>query len=156
MSKLKCICGNGMSSSDVPSKNIVYVFKEDSIKSTLEKTPRITLFDYETSEGEGFEYWYCTECKRFHVVENIPNGTVIKRYHPVDSGKVVFLGDMKTVYVFSAIEIYEAEEKNFEVSLGEYIKQEGKSHIYYVDASEEKVYKKTGESKGRLLYEIEK
>lgn len=156
MSKLKCTCGNGMSNSDVPSINIIRVFKEANIKLALDETPNVTLFDYETSDGDGFEYWYCQDCKRVHVVENIPNGTVVRRYQLADSEEEASIDGMEAIYVFSATEIYDAEEESFDLTLGNYIEQNGESHVFYVDNLKEKVYKKTEETNGRLVYKIEK
>ena len=156
MSKLKCICGNGMSNSDVPSENIISVFRETNVKHAFEKTPKVSLFDFETSNSDGYEYWYCPNCKRVHVVENVPNGLVVKRYHPSDCEEIVSIADMKPLYVFSAIEIYDAEEKNFEMTLEDFIEQNGGSHLYYADNNVEKIYKKINGTKGSLVYEIEK
>lgn len=156
MSKLKCTCGNGMSNSNVPSINIINVFKEANVKSALDESPKVTLFDFETSDSDGFEYWYCQDCKRVHVVENIPNGTVVKRYQSVDSEKETSINGMEAIYVFSETEIYDAEEENIDLTLGDYIDQNQESHVYYIDDHAEKVYKKTEGTNGRLVYQIEK
>ena len=155
MSKLKCICGNGMSNSDAPSKNILKVFRKSHVKTALKKKPDITLFNFETSDSDGFEYWYCPNCKRVHVVENIPNGTVVKRYQVSSMKENVILGDLGAVYVFTATEIYDAEEDNFDTTLAEFIDQKGDSHLYFVNEAEDKIYKKNCESKGSLAYQKE-
>lgn len=145
-----------MSNSDVPSKNIINVFREANVKLALGKTPKVSLFDFETSNSDGYEYWYCPNCKRVHVVENVPNGQVVKRYHPSDCEEDVSITDMKPIYVFSDIEIYDAEEKNFELTLKDFIEQNGESHMYYADDNEDKIYKSISETHGSLVYEIEK
>ena len=156
MSRLKCICGNSMSNTDVPSNNIINVFQEKKVKEAFEKNPEISLFDYETTRVDNNEYWYCPECKRVLVVENNPKGKVERKYKRSDCKEKVFLEDMECFYVFTEKEIYDAEETNFEITLSDYIKQNSESHAYFVDVNKEKVYKKKEVSKGILVYELEK
>ena len=156
MSRLKCICGNSMSNTNVPSNNIINVFQEKKVKESLDKNPKISLYDYETTGDYNYEYWYCPDCKRVLVVENNPKGKVERKYKRSDYIEKVFLEDMVCFYVFTEKEIYDAEETNFEVTLNDYIKKNNESHAYYVDVNKEKVYKKQEVSKGILVYELEK
>ncbi len=151
MARLKCTCGAGMSNSDVPSNNILSVFNASDIDLTLKNTPSISLFDYETSRDNNYEYWRCSVCKRVHVVENVPNGIVVTVFKVSGKKEVVSIADEEAIYVFSAPDIYDAEEDNFSVTLAEYIEKNGSDHLYYINTSKDKVY----DSEGNLIYEKE-
>lgn len=156
MARIKCVCGNRMSNSDAPSKNILNVFKRTDVKSALKETPNISLFDFETSQTENFEYWYCTECKRVHVVEKIPNGKVIRRYKNINEKESVPQETKEQIYVYSATELYDLEEENFKITLAEVIEQSGEKHLYYLTPDKKSVFRKTNELYGFKVYENEK
>lgn len=155
MARLKCTCGNGLSNSDVPSENIINVFREKTINAVLQKTPKISLFDFETSECNEYEYWYCPACQRIHVVEKVPNGMVVKKYKAIDSNVRVPLKNMDVIYMFTATEIYDAEESDFEITLSDFLDQNDGTHMYYLDPVEDKVYKRTENALLQPIYERE-
>lgn len=152
MARLKCTCGNGMSNSDAPSTNTLRVFTVTGVELALENDPSITLFDFETSVDGDYEYWYCPVCQRVHMVENIPNGTTVRTYIVSTKTEKPDLEKAKAVYVFSATEIYNAEEENFRITLKDFIKQTRNSHKYYIDEAGKMVYA----ADGSIIYEIEK
>ena len=48
MARLMCSCGTGLSNSDVPSKNILYVFAKSDVDEAILSDANITLYDFET------------------------------------------------------------------------------------------------------------
>lgn len=155
MARLKCTCGNGLSNSDVPSENIINVLREKTINAVLQKTPKISLFDFETSEDNEYEYWYCPACKRVHVVEKAPSGMVVKKYKAIGNGVQVPLKNMDVIYMFTATEIYDAEELDFGITLSDFLDQNAETHMYYLDPIEDKVYKRAENDFLQPIYERE-
>jgi hypothetical protein len=63
MAGLLCICGNGMSNSEMPSENIAEIYTKDALeKAIAEKVELIDLWN------DNWEYWFCPLCKRVTVV----------------------------------------------------------------------------------------
>lgn len=155
MAKLKCVCGNGMSNSDAPSINKLYVFEKSKVKESLEIRPKISLFEFETSYNEEHEYWYCPVCERVHVVEKVPNGFVVDKYKKTPDKAVVSIKNKCAIYVFTAVEIYDAEENDFDITLKDYIRDNGEAHLYYVDKESGNVVKYTNDAQGIVVYERE-
>ena len=140
MARLMCSCGTGLSNSDVPSKNILYVFAKSDVDEAILSDANITLYDFETGIEDAVEYWYCPNCKRVSVVENVPDGKVVGRYSVSSSCEETELQNLTAFYVFCDADIYIAEENNPDILLSEYIIQHGDANLYFTDASKSKVY----------------
>ena len=80
MAGLKCKCGNRLSNTDVPSKNIILVYEKSYVQHVIDTQKKILLINFETLKDEKFEFWYCPKCKRVMKVENIPCGKVVSRF----------------------------------------------------------------------------
>ena len=157
MAKLQCSCGNSMSNSTVPSKDIVFVFKKSVLLETMKKDSNISLFDFETSDfNSKFEYWYCSDCKRIHVVDNSSDGRVVDTYSMIHDDKSFCLEDTKEIYVFSDEEIYDAEEDDPNLTLASFIERNSSEHLYYLSLDEDKVFKARDTNVGQLIYIREK
>lgn len=74
MSRLRCLCGNGMSNSTVPSDSIVEIYRKEDLNKAIEK--RMELVDL---WDEFREFWYCQVCKRITVI-NRRTGEYIHSY----------------------------------------------------------------------------
>ncbi len=155
MARLKCICGEGLSNTNVPSENIVQLFKLSEVEKALAANSGITLFDYETSLNEDFEFWYCSVCKRVYVVENIPNGKIVASYKECSAYEYVASQGFTPVYIFNYVDIYNAEENNPSLLLSEFIKINGEEHLYYLSADRGNVYKATNVDRYLCVYSKE-
>jgi len=152
MARLMCSCGDGLSNSDVPSNNVLYVFAKLEVDGALLSDANITLYDFETGIEDAFEFWYCPNCKRVSVVESVPDGKVVVRYSISSSHEEMDLQNLNAFYVFSDIDIYNAEENNPNILLSEFIIQHGDENLYYTDASKNKVYKLIQNNRYKTVY----
>lgn len=152
MARLMCSCGAGLSNSNAPSNNVLYLFAKSDVDSALLSDKNITLYDYETGNEDEFEFWYCPSCKRVSVVENVPNGRVIGRYSVSSICEEMDLQNLIAFYVFGDVDIYNAEENNPYILLSEFIIQHGDANLYYTDASKSKVYKLTQNNRYKTIY----
>lgn len=152
MSRLMCSCGVGLADSNVPSDNVLYVFAKTDIDNALLNDANITLYDFETCIESTSEFWYCTNCKRVLVVENIPDGEVVVRYSVSLSPEEEQLQDLTAFYVFSDVDIYNAEEMNPDIKLSDFITRHGESHLYYTDNSKSAVYRLIQDNRYRRVY----
>ena len=143
MANLGCTCGRRMSSTNLPSDNIIYVFPKKGVRETLELNPDISLLDYERDYNRELEYWYCTECRRVHVVDNVPCEL------PLASEPDFF-------YVFSEKELYDEEECDNPANLAEWIERQGIMHYYCISSDKNTVYKRELGGKYRKVYSKEK
>ena len=155
MAILKCTCGNGMSNSNDPNDYIVNVYKKSDVDDILKDDPQIRLIDFDTLDWE-YEYWYCPECGRLHIVENIPCGKVVKRY--IKKKDLVMIKsrdyEWEEYYIFSNVEMYDAEETD--VTLYDFVNNVGASHLYFVNNLKDEVYKENENGEYVLVYEKEK
>lgn len=152
MARLMCSCGAGLSNSDVPSNNVLYVFAKSDVDGAILSDANITLYDFETGIEDAFEYWYCPNCKRVSVVENIPAGKVVGRYSVSSSCEEIDVQNLTAFYVFGDADIYNAEEHNPDIMLSEFINQHGDANLYYTDASKSKVYRLIQNNRYKTVY----
>ena len=69
MSRLGCKCGETLSWVACPSENIIHVWHKTDVDNKLTVRPLVTALDFYSEDSEfGYEYWYCTKCKRIMVV----------------------------------------------------------------------------------------
>lgn len=152
MARLMCSCGAGLSNSNAPSNNVLYVFAKPDVDDVLFSDANITLYDFETGIEDDFEFWYCPKCKRVSVVENVPGGRVVERYSVNSSCEETDLQNLAAFYVFGDVDIYNAEENNPNILLSEFILQNGDANLYYTDASKSKVYRLTQNNRYKPVY----
>ena len=69
MGRLGCNCGATMSNVDSPSKNMLEVYTAAEVSEAIKADRDISLWDFSTLDRP-YEYWYCTECRRVHKVDN--------------------------------------------------------------------------------------
>ena len=156
MSKIQCTCGESLRNSSSPSPNLLTVFSINTVQQCLHRRPDITLFEFETEENErDYEYWYCPQCKRVHIVENIPMGNIVKHYVPVISGEAGPLDSVEGFYVFTNTEIYDAEEIDFNLTLASYVARFGPNHTFFYAPDTDSIYKPIDEDHYELFYTVE-
>lgn len=155
MAKLKCTCGNGMSNSNDPNEYIISVYKKIDVENALKEEPQMRLIDFDTLDWD-YEYWYCPECGRVHKVENIPCGKVVERLikNTDNVSKETLDAAWEEYYVFSDVEMYDAEEEDR--ALSDFVNELGESHLYFVNDSEGEVYKENTNGEYDLVYRKEK
>ena len=69
MSRLGCKCGETLSWVDCPSENIIHIWHKTDVDNKITESPLVTAWDFYSEDSQyGYEYWYCTECKRIMVV----------------------------------------------------------------------------------------
>ena len=152
MAKLKCLCGNSLSNTDSPSKNIVHIYKKCEVDETITNAPQIRLIDFELFDRP-FEYWYCPSCQRIHKVENVPCGNVLASYSitSLDDPAINSCEELESYYVFSDLEVFAAEEED--ASLADFILKNGEAHLYLVNQSQDKVYQRLSDGQIKPVYE---
>jgi len=119
MSRLGCLCGNGMSNSTVPSNSIAEIYKkEDFEKAIAEELELVDLWD------EFQEFWYCPECKRITVI-NRNTGKYVRSY---SRKKAEFPVQFETVKSWQELlfwrdqEFYDAIEEIEHRTVGDFVK----------------------------------
>lgn len=152
MARLKCVCGVGLSNTNAPSDNILYVFTKAEVNNAINDDVEISLYDFETSINREHEYWYCQDCKRVMVVERKPCGRLTDSYSICSSYESVIERDLTEIYVFSDIDIYNAEEEDINLSLSDFIQRYGEEHLWFITADKKNVYKKSQDNILRLIY----
>lgn len=152
MARLKCVCGAGLSNTNAPSENILYVFTKAEVNNAIINNAEITLYDFETGKNGEYEYWYCQNCKRVMVVERKPCGRLIDSYSSCSSCEVVSEQELTAFYVFSDIDIYNAEENDTNLSLSDFIDQYGEEHLRFITADKKNVFKKSQDNNLKLIY----
>ena len=152
MARLKCVCGAGLSNTTAPSDNILYIFTKVEVDNAINNNAEITLYDFETGVNEEYEYWYCQECKRVLVVERKPCGRLIDSYISCSSCEAVSEQELTEFYVFSDIDIYDAEEDDINLSLSDFIDQYGEEHLRFITSDKKNVYKKSQDNILKLIY----
>ena len=152
MARLKCVCGSGLSNTNAPSDNILYVFTKAEVDNAINNNAEITLYDFETCINEGYEYWYCQDCKRVMVVERKPCGRLIDSYSSCSSCEAVSEQALTEFYVFSDIDIYNAEEEDINLLLSVFIHQYGEEHLRFITADKKNVFKKSQDNNLKLIY----
>lgn len=152
MARLKCVCGAGLSNTTAPSDNILYVFTKAEVDNAINNNSGITLYDFETGINGEYEYWYCQDCKRVMVVERKPCGRLIDSYRSCSSFEAVIEQDLTEFYVFSDIDIYNAEEDDINISLSDFIDQYGEERLWFITSDRKNVYKKSQDNILKLIY----
>ncbi len=119
MSRLGCLCGNGMSNSTVPSDSIAEIYSRDDFEKAMAvKMELIDLWD------ENQEYWYCQKCRRITVIER-KTGLYVSSY----SRKVLdvtiqpeVIHDWQELLFWRDKEFYDAIEENEHITVGEFLR----------------------------------
>lgn len=152
MARLKCICGAGLSNTNAPSDNILYIFTKKDVDNAIQSNASITLYDFETSINVIHEYWYCQICKRVMIVERKPCGKLIDSYSSCQSDEVKSEQDLTMFYAFSDVDIYNAEEDDMSLLLSDFINQHGKDHLFFATHDKKKILKSSHDSNYMLIY----
>lgn len=124
MGRLGCNCGAIMSNVDCPSKNMLEVYTAAEVDSAIKADKNITLWDFSTMDRP-YEYWYCTDCRRVHKVDNTI-GRCILRYKPIGipvnpPGMIGLPSGWSEVYVVTDTELDAVTEKDFGIKLTDYL-----------------------------------
>ena len=152
MARLKCICGAGLSNTNAPSDNILYVISKTDVDNAIQKNAGITLYDFETSINGSHEYWYCQICKRVMVVERKPCGKLIDSYSISQSSETKHVQDFTMFYAFSDEDIYNAEEDDLNLLLSDFINQHGEEHLFFATPDKKEIYKSSQNNGYILIY----
>lgn len=152
MARLKCICGAGLSNTDAPSDNTLYIFTKAEVDNAINNNSEITLYDFETGINGEYEYWHCQDCKRVMVVERKPCGRLTDSYIRCSSSELVSEQELTEFYVFSDIDVYNAEEDDINISLSDFIHQYGEEHLRFITADKKNVFKKSQDNNLKLIY----
>ncbi len=124
MGRLGCICGATMSNVDSPSRNMLEIYTAAEVDAAIKADRNITLWDFSILDRP-YEYWYCTDCRRIHKVDNTI-GRCILRYKPVgasiDQARIIGIpANWSELYVITDIELDAATEKEFNTKLIDYL-----------------------------------
>lgn len=124
MGRLGCNCGATMSNVDSPSKNLLEIYTAAEVDAAIKTDKNMTLWDFSTLDRP-YEYWYCTNCRRVHKVDNTI-GRCILRYKPVGtvtnpSGIIGIPSDWSELYVITDVELDTVTEKDFNIRLIDYL-----------------------------------
>lgn len=143
MGRLGCNCGATMSNVDSPSKNMLEIYTSAEVEEAINADRNITLWDFSTMDRP-YEYWYCTDCRRVHKVDNTI-GRCVLRYRPVGSsvnqaGIIGFPSDWSELYVITDTELDAVTEKDFAIRLTDYLSKIPRRVMLSPDQSNAIVY----------------
>ena len=120
MSRLICLCDNGMNNSTVPSDFIAEIYKPEAIaKAINEKMELIDLWD------EELEYWYCQECKRITVI-NRKTGKYLCSYSRIVEENILSFSEVESwqeLLFWRDKEFYDAIEEDDKLKVEEFIRK---------------------------------
>ena len=166
MSKLLCKCGEGMSKSDCPSPNSLYIFYKDEVDSAIQHDPNIALHSFLSGwddnkhchrtyslRKEPVDYWYCTECKRIYEVQLIPGGRWLRVFNRIDVAVKDDYSKWKRIYVLTDCDTDAATEENYDIRLVDYLNRHDSIHFYL--AHDEKNACALDVATGTVLYSYE-
>lgn len=155
MSKMMCQCGHIMGTSECPSPYSVAIYYAAEIEEALREVPEIHLADFLNDwderhqcqrnfmkRSEPVDYWYCTECHRIYEAQCKPYGRWVRIYQriAVPTNKIDF-HEWSRIYVMPDIVTDAATEKDYSVSLADFLKQrENIDPIYYLSPDEKTVH----------------
>ena len=86
------------------------------------------------------------------VVERKPCGRLIDSYSSCSSCEAVSEQALTEFYVFSDIDIYNAEEDDINISLSDFIDQYGEERLWFITSDRKNVYKKSQDNILKLIY----
>ena len=124
MGRLGCNCGATMSNVDSPSRNMLEIYTAAEVDAVIKSEKNITLWDFSTM-NRPYEYWYCTDCRRVHKVDNTI-GRCILRYKPAgasinQAGIIGIPANWSELYVITDTELDTVTEKDFNIKLIDYL-----------------------------------
>lgn len=118
MSRIACLCGNGMSNSMVPSKSMAEIYRKMDLENAIsQKMELIDLWD------ENQEFWYCQECWRITVV-NRKSGQYVSSYSRRRQAIAVPFVEVlmwEELMFWRDQEFYDAIEENEHISVVDFI-----------------------------------
>lgn len=133
MARVGCICGNVLSNSDCPSKDVIYIYFRKDVDVAILTNPSITLWDFYSIDSP-YVYFYCHNCGRVYKF-NIKGTGEWWIFGKADSFEEQSLNsDWQEVYVFTDIEIDEITEENFTIGLAEFIKNTYKPYRFWYNS----------------------
>ena len=141
MARLGCRCGNALSSTNVPSPNLLHIYSVEEVNQAIAECPEKLLLDYQT-DYIGPEYWYCPICKRVYEVEATPQGQATAVYHETKGNPASDSSKLSAWYVLSDKAMYDAEEEDFNLTIKDFFHSLSCTSIYYTDEQKSHVYHK--------------
>lgn len=152
MARLGCACGATMSTVDCPSPNVYHLYTGKEVTDALKQSPTRRFWDFHTNwdsvedkefrfTDDRYSYWYCTACGRFYQVEAKPQGRWVKKY--MISADTVSLpqdiGPWNRLYVYADAVVDQLTEKDFDISLHDFIHHKKHTHDFYISDDLSKV-----------------
>ena len=146
MARLGCSCGEAMSTVDCPSPHVYHVFTQAEVAAALNKSADCLFWDFYTNwdsekdekhlfTSEEYSYWYCTVCGRAYQVQATPRGRWVKKYRPSEDTSFLTGEDIigwEKLYVYSDRVVDRITEKNFKITLSEFINHKNHVHECYI------------------------
>lgn len=145
MARLGCSCGATMSTVDCPSPNVYHVYTGKEVTDALNLNPNRKFWDFHTNwdsvadkeccfTNDKYSYWYCTTCGRFYQVEAKPQGRWVKKY--MVSTDIASMPEninlWNQLYVYADAVVDQITEKDFDISLEEFIRHRKHTHDFYI------------------------
>lgn len=132
MGRVGCICGNILSNSDCPSKDILHVYLVEKVNRMLEADPEITLWDFYTTYDPIYQYWYCDECKRVYLYSyKEPEGGWFGRIEASSVNGIKPDESWKELYVFTDVDIDQTTDLDMGFPLKEYLARKREYRYWY-------------------------
>lgn len=132
MARASCKCGNIMSDSTCPSEDIIHVYRADKTQRMLSADSSLTLWDFYTSYGDEFEYWYCSECKRVIVFRvKRSRGGAFCRINADEVPEVKLDCSWEELYVFTDVDIDVTTDLDMAYPLKDYLEREREYRYWY-------------------------
>ena len=155
VSRLGCKCGETLSWVSCPSENIIHVWHKTDVDNKLTDRPLVTALDFYSEDSEfGYEYWYCTECKRIMVV-NVKTSRI--RYIYKKSCTLDVLSDISNwhdqIYYINDIDLDRLTDENIDLTLRDLINEYVKT--FFVSPDLKKVCSMDEDGTYSVKYELE-
>ena len=137
MSRLLCLCDNGMENSTVPSDSIAEIYTTKAIAEAIgSKMELMDLCD------EKYEYWYCQSCKRITVILRA-TGKYLASYSRVEGKDVPTSETLETwreLYFWRDREFYDATEAEWKITVEDFEKKHPSRYLIRLSPDEKTAY----------------
>lgn len=124
MTKLTCMCGNVLSDSVDPSKDVLYVFSEKDFVSQIKKHPNLKFYEFYMFRD--YEFWVCRRCKRIYFnreqEKKADKCFKLDKFHVVNQEDLI-AESWNRIYIFSDLDLYDLIEENEEITLSDFFSE---------------------------------
>lgn len=137
MARVGCVCGNILSNTNCPSEDIIHVYLAEKAEGLLKDDPSLTLWDFYSNHKDGYDFWYCRECKRVYVfkIRQAKGGSFI-RIAANEAPVSKLDGTWKELYVFTDVDIDVTTDLDMAYPLKDYLQRERKYRYWYNEAEQ--------------------